>query len=400
MSDEEGGFGGDPADPALNPGGDSDVDSNSGKHKGSGSGSENDPDDEKRNQVRKEFTLDFEKKIAKYIPPKIKFKGDISKRKEIKSKQLEGEYASPVIKFNKYFVYFSEGHIRFLKSTTLDDIYQEKISGEKELDVFGIFPLDDEHLLIISAVKTFILKFKEESEGKYITETLQEFKNAKFFAMGEKLSNGYLLLAGEDRTYYFFDLEDPTKPLSKTNLYKLKGSVEYVHNVYDDDIPNFIDLNNGRILSWLNDDANIKIIEYYPEMKIIKSMNKYQLHNAGLISDKYIILMGLKYPQFDSWIMDTETYEIVKHWTTKENDSFMISPDENKFIYGSTHRIACDELIVKNGDFERKVLYESYYKEDKSEDWENSFGVREILDETTFLTSVESGRLIIFKCDP
>ena len=218
--------------------------------------------------------------------------------------------------------------------------------------------------------------------------------------MGEKLSNGYLLLAGEDRTYYFFDLEDPTKPLSKTNLYKLKGTVEYVHNVYDDDIPNFIDLNNGRILSWLNDDANIKIIEYYPEMKIIKSMNKYQLHNAGLISDKYIILMGLKYPQFDSWIMDTETYEIVKHWTTKENDSFMISPDENKFIYGSTHRIACDELIVKNGDFERKVLYESYYKEDKSEDWENSFGVREILDETNFLTSVESGRLIIFKCDP
>ena len=131
MSDEEGGFGGDPADPALNPGGGSDVDSNSGKHKGSGSGSENDPDDEKRNQVRKEFTLDFEKKIAKYIPPKIKFKGDISKRKEIKSKQLEGEYASPVIKFNKYFVYFSEGHIRFLNSTTLDDIYQEKISGEK-----------------------------------------------------------------------------------------------------------------------------------------------------------------------------------------------------------------------------------------------------------------------------
>lgn len=65
--------------------------------KGSGSGSdsikeysgavglsidkEKDEKDTKRNEVRKEFTLEFEKKIAKYIPPKIQFKGNLLKKK-------------------------------------------------------------------------------------------------------------------------------------------------------------------------------------------------------------------------------------------------------------------------------------------------------------------------------
>jgi hypothetical protein len=85
---------------------------------------------------------------------------------------------------------------------------------------------------------------------------------------------------------------------------------------YDDDFPDFIDFNNGGILSWLNDDHNIKIIEYFPEQKITLSKNGYQLHNAGLICDKYAILMGLHYPEYDSWLMDTESLEIVKHWVT------------------------------------------------------------------------------------
>ena len=38
------------------------------------------------------------------------------------------------------------------------------------------------------------------------------------------------------------------KNFGKDNKYKLIGNIEKVHNVYDDDIPDFIDLNNGRIL--------------------------------------------------------------------------------------------------------------------------------------------------------
>jgi len=163
--------------------------------------------------------------------------------------------------------------------------------------------------------------------------------------------------------------------------------------------PGVEDLNNGRIFSWLNDDNNIKIIEYFPTQRIIKNMNGYGLHNARLICDKYLLLMGLTYPIYNSWLMDTETLDIVKEWKTPQNDCFNCSLGLNKFIYSSTYRIACDEFIVKNGKFIRKNLYETYYNEDKTEDWENSFEVLLFLDEKTFITIDFNGVIKIFYCD-
>ena len=186
--------------------------------------------------------------------------------------------------------------------------------------------------------------------------------------------------------------------ISKENPYKLIGSVEKVHNVYDDDCPDCIDLNNGRILSWLNDDSNIKIIEYFPNQKIIMSKNGYRLHNAGLISNKYIMLMGLKYPQYDSWLMDAETLQIVKHWITPQNDSFEISYAENQFFYSSESRIALDDFLVKDGEFIRNNIYECYYNKEKTESDEERFSNRVALDEYTFITTTWEGKIMIYKC--
>ena len=73
------------------------------------------------------------------------------------------------------------------------------------------------------------------------------------------------------------------------------------------------------------------------------SKKGFQLHNAGLICDKYIILIGLQYPQYDSWVMDTETLEIVKHWITPQNDSFIKCFKENIFFI-----VLLLELLVMN----------------------------------------------------
>ena len=112
----------------------------------------------------------------------------------------------------------------------------------------------------------------------------------------DKLNNGYILIGGMDRKYRFYEIINNNNKLQIQLMHK----IEKVHNVYDDDCPEIVDLNNGRILSWLNDDKNIKIIEYGIEPRIIKSMNGYGLHNAGLISDKYLLLMGLTYPKYYS----------------------------------------------------------------------------------------------------
>ena len=108
--------------------------------------------------------------------------------------------------------------------------------------------------------------------------------------------------------------------------------------------------------------------------------------------------MGLSYPQYDSWLMDTESLEIVKHWVTPQNDSFSISISENTFFYSSNRRIGYDEFIVNDGEFIRKNIYECYYSEDKKENRDERYSVRNVLDENTFIAKTWNNEVTIFKC--
>jgi hypothetical protein len=260
---------------------------------------------------------------------------------------------------------------------------------------------NDETLIFGTTNRVLIINFYENENNVINYEIIQEFKYDEFYAMNEKLNNGLLLLGGMDRNYGFFELYYKNEKISKNNKFQMKFNIHRVHNVYDDDCPGIVDLNNGRLFSWLNDDKNIKIIDYDSNKPgIIKSMNGYSLHNAGLLCDKYILLMGLTYPIYYSWLMDTETYEIVYKWKTPQNDSFMCCLSENKFLYGSESRIGCDEFIVENGKFIRKNIYKTYYIEKHNkDDWEQSFGIKYFLDENTFIASNMAGNLMIFYCD-
>ena len=387
-------------DPAKNPdeqnsfSGSSDKDNNK-SDKGSDDGEEEE-EDKKRNEVRKEFTLEFEKKLAKYIPPKIVFEGDLRKRTLVCTKYCEDKYSSGITIFKNYFLYSATDTLRVLNKN-LKIVYSSKIVDNGN-EIFGLEPINDESIIIVASDKVRIINLNVEKEEQISHEIIQEIEETKLYCNSKILNNGYLLLAGGDRAYYFYDLEKKGQKFGKDNKYKLIGKVTDVHNVYDDDFPDCIDLNNGRILSWLNDDHNIKIIEYFPEQKIIMSKNGFQLHDAGLISDKYIILMGLHYPQYDSWVMDTETLEIVKHWITPQNDSFVECFKENIFFYSSTSRIACDEFIVKDGEFIRKNLYEVYYSEDKKENMDERWSINNLIDECTFITKTWAEKIMIFKC--
>ena len=357
---------------------------------------EEDEEDKKRNEVRQEFTLGFEKKIAKYIPHKIKFEGDIRKKTIVAQIQLQEKYSSGIHLFKNYFLYYAEGALKILNKN-LKLIFSQKIIQDDN-EIFGLTVINDDTIVMAASDKVRIINLNEKQTDQFILEIMQEVKETDFCCEAELLHNGYLVLVGGDRKYSFYELEKNKEKITKDNNYKLVGSVEKVHNVYDDDYPDFIDFNNGRMLSWLNDDHNIKIIEYSPEQKIILSKNGYQLHNAGLICDKYAILMGLSYPQYDSWLMDTESLEIVKHWVTPQNDSFSISISENTFFYSSNRRIGYDEFIVNDGEFIRKNIYECYYSEDKKENWDERYNVRNVLDENTFIAKTWNNKVTIFKC--
>ena len=359
---------------------------------------EGDDDDKKRNEVRKAFKLKFEKKIAKYVPPKIAFKGNISKRQLLTKKVFESEYgASNLLLFNNYII-LTEESVLYFYNKIFKQIFSEKFFEDDKEEILTLNAIDNQTIVIGATDKVRIVNFYEKKPGQITYELIQEIKDTKFYALNEKLSNGYLLIGGYDRKYAFYELKNKKDKVSLVNQYKLVNKVELVHNVYDDDTPGIVDLNNGRIFSWLNDDKNIKVLDYTPQQRIIYSKNGYGLHNAGLVSDKYLLLMGLIYPQYYTWVMDTESLEIVYKWKTPQNDSFMTALSENKFLYGSESRLACDEFSVENNQFKRKMIYEDYYCKDKEESWEDSFGVRDFLNEKTFITINVAGKMMVYYC--
>ncbi len=66
--------------------------------------SENEEEEEELPEVLKEFTLDFEKKLAKYIPPKIEFKSDLNKLTVITTLDFNDEFISRPMLFLGYLI--------------------------------------------------------------------------------------------------------------------------------------------------------------------------------------------------------------------------------------------------------------------------------------------------------
>lgn len=305
--------------------------------------------------------------------------------------------------FMGYYVFRMDKSVVFYNSTTYTQVFKEDFTND---ELFVVKKLDDDTLLINDNEKAKIVRFYENEPKKITYEIIQEFKDTEFYYLGEILSNGLLLLGGLDKKYSFYRLEhhEADKKVNKNNLYKKIGELNNVHNVYDDDVPHIIDLNSGYLFSMMNDDKNIKLIQYEGDFKIIKSWDGYTLHDAGLISDKYIVLKGLTYPEYFTWLLDLEKLEIVKTWKTPNNDSFVQVIAKNKFLTGTDNRFALQEIKEENGDFVLNDLMTTGFQ-----GFERFYG-NIFLDEKTFITLAEDKYsaehdyksptyIVVFKCE-
>ena len=338
-------------------------------------------------------------KYAKFIPPKIEFKGDLSKM-QVKNKiDFGDQYLSRLIIFKGYIILNFENGIAFYEKETYKKIFQENFSTD---DISSIKIIDDDTILLTAIDKTRIIRFKEEEPKKITYQIIQEITDTDFYYIGEILSNGLLLLAGGDKKYVFYQLENyvADRRVSEINLFKKIGEIENVHNVYNDDVARVIDLNSGYLFSMMNDDKNIKIIQYEGEFKIIKSIDGYQLHDACLISDKYIVLKGLRLPQYYTWLFDVEKLEVVKEWETPENDGLVYCISENKFFTSSTLSFGISVIEKKNEDFEMKEIYRIKYEGVKDEyDFEKQFIGILILNEKSFIGCTYNSLLVVIECN-
>ena len=346
-------------------------------------------------------------KYAKYIPPEIEFKGNITKMKIVTKIKLGYVFTRIPMIFKGYLVMQIDKGISFYNQNTYKLIYTVNFA-EGEEEILGLTKLDDDTLIITNENSAKIVRFFENEPKKITYEVIQEIKDTKYYYLGEILSNGLLLLCSFDKKYSFYQLEhyEANRQANKDNLYKKIGEIENVHNVYDDDAPRIKDLNNGYLFSMMNDDNNIKLIQYEGDFKIITSLDGYTLHDAALISDRYLVLKGLTYPKYYTWLFDLEQLKVVKTWQTPNNDRFVEVISENKFLTGDedTKRFALQEIKEENGDFILKDIYVTDFQGFEGFYW------KIFLDEKSFLTLAEDkysteedyknpSYIVVFKCE-
>ena len=320
-------------------------------------------------------------KLAVFIPPKIEFKGDITKMKILYKTPLELSHLDRINFFKGYILINLGNGIAFVEKDTYNIIYKQ------ELEVEGINTIniiDEDILIIVAFDKIRIIRFEEKEPKKFTYEIVQEICDTELYYAGIILSNGLLLAAGEDEKYSFYRLEqyDTNKKLSKNNLYKKIGEVNNVHKILIEDLPTIIDLNNGFILSYTHCESDIVIVQYDEEIKLIKKIieHKYEWDTAELISDKYVLFKALGSPDYNTCLFDVEKFEIVKTWDTDIRDNFLQPICQNKFFAGSDKRFTICEIKEDNEEIVIKEIFVTDYQ------GFDVFAYPLILDEKTFLT--------------
>lgn len=142
---------------------------------------------------------------------------------------MDDKYASNLKMFKNYFIYYTSNALKILNKD-LKLVFSVKIIQD-ENELFGIIIINDESIGLVYSDKVRLMHLKEEKTDQFTYEIIQEMKETEFYCLGNILNNGYLLLAGGDRKYRFYDLEKNDQKFGKNNIYKLIGNIEKVHNV-------------------------------------------------------------------------------------------------------------------------------------------------------------------------
>ena len=332
----------------------------------------------------------FEKRLAQFIPPKVAFKGNFSQRSLLIKKDFSPRYISNLTLFQNNILITIDKELQ-IYNKILKLIFSQKFGKNKD-DILSLNPINNETISIACVNEVYIVNFYQNN-NKITYEIIQEINDSHLYEVNKSLNNGYLILGGLDKKYSFYEKEKNNEQINANNKYVLVNRISNDHNIDEEYYPVIIDLNNGRILSYSSFDSNIKIIEYYPEQKIIKNIDEYMLFNARLISDKYVLLMGLDYPKYYTLLMDTEALEIVKEWETTDDDLIECVLGENLFLYSSSNRLAIDELIIQDGEFIRKTKYTSNLE--KNEKFES---IKTFINENTFIAINSKTQLRIYYC--
>ena len=163
------------------------------------------------------------KKYGKYIPPKIEFKGDISIMQEITKIHFGYQFISNLMFFKGYLILVVDRGLEIYDIKNFEKIFSQSFADD---DIISLKEINEDTLILTAFDKIRIIKF-EEKEKKITHEIIQEISDTTFYYIETILSNDLLLLAGHDKKYAFYQVENYkiNKKISKNNLYRKIGEI-------------------------------------------------------------------------------------------------------------------------------------------------------------------------------
>ena len=283
------------------------------------------------------------------------FSFDLNQLKEIKTINCKPDFVHNILIFQSYLITSLSNKITFFNMNTYEKVFEEKIFEE---EIIKIIKINEDTLSLISLNGSLLVKFSQNKFNKKINyDIIQEINYNEGFYNGIYLSNENLVYSSFDKKLIFYRLKKfpLNKIFSKFNIYDKYFIFDNIHNILEKQFPGLIDLKNGKIISWMFDDKNIKIIDY-EEMEIIKNINDYFVQDVCLINNKNVIIKIFEPQNFYSLLFDIEKFEVIKKFNSKENEYGIVFIQENKYISFSHKEIIVYYINESNGEFSQNEI--------------------------------------------
>ena len=303
----------------------------------------------------------IDKKININAPPII-FNGNLLKLREQKTIHCQPDFVHNLLIFKAHLLTSLSNKVALFEKINYYKVFEEKFSEE---EIINIIKIDEDNIALILFHGSIIINFTyDSSKKKFNYKIIQNINYDEGFYNGLLLSNNNLFFGTYDGKFLFYKLKsyDINQIVSLTNTYEKIYEFKNIQNVYDMQFPGFLDLKNGKLLTWMLDDKIIKIINY-ESLEIIKLIKDYPIYDGCLINEKYAILKLSEDENEEenesnllTLLFDIEKLIITQKFTSSVYEYGVLWIDRNKYISFNEEDIFCYIIEENNGNYNHKLL--------------------------------------------
>ena len=324
---------------------------------------EDDKNDNECNEinVRKSFfgiktssKLGLNNKINKRIninSPPIIFKGNINSLTEKKIIFCEPDFVHNLLIFQNHLLTSLSNKVTLFEMKRYEKVFDNKLSEE---EIVSIIKIDENNIALVLFHGCKIINLYYSSAKKFNYNIIQNIVYDEGFYNGLLLSNDNLFFGTYDGNFLFYKLNNYNinKIVSNSNLYEKIYEFNNIQNVSDMQSPGFLDLKNGKLVTWMIDDKIMKIINY-ESLEIIKIIKDYPIYDGCLINEKYAILkISENEKEGESNLLtllfDIENLIITQKFDSSDFEYGVVWINRNKYISFNEEEIICYNIEEKN----------------------------------------------------